>query len=542
LSQLGTDEEDEETRAFAEMMLAASNAQEDTSPETDMALQGLGKLDDKLLINSILEFNKALYMHGEAGELIVPKPANRESMQRANAELFINMRREMKANKRPKKVKPNPAYSLSTIKYVPRKGPAVLNVSTVEFQQLLQRFNMTNSTMMMSQSKSSPALLTNGGSEGGAETRSKNEIIAMLIQESERANKAAAAANSAAAAAHAAAAAALSEASPSASASSFLAPVPENSVLNSLPPRFDLLESLSNQPATTSDVAPRPSTTSGLLRPSSSSLLLRNASEGGVSGGNQIPTSPIIKSRPPSSSTSGAFLSQSLDLPSSSSLLSKGGNVDVSSIVLDPIWTTQQQQQQQPKSSARGVKPSTGSKGVSESRADMKMNRPGSSALAKLSISTATGTASGGHNKMDFTGPGPHSLSKARIKEIRTLRDSLMSTAGSFAMNVHPEASPDAQEEAAASVRITKEMVKETMDKNRVDQTWTLLTTPGYYEAVGPSKSDTQIGFAPSEKFDKAVREADVSQGIKRDPLRVWSEDGVKNKIKLFAAGGAMKI
>jgi len=33
-----------------------------------------------------------------------------------------------------------------------------------------------------------------------------------------------------------------------------------------------------------------------------------------------------------------------------------------------------------------------------------------------------------------------------------------------------------------------------------------------------------------------------VTQGIKKDPLRVWSEDGVKNKIKLFQSGGSMKM
>ena len=103
----------------------------------------------------------------------------------------------------------------------------------------------------------------------------------------------------------------------------------------------------------------------------------------------------------------------------------------------------------------------------------------------------------------------PGTLGKARIKAMRTLRDQLMSTSGSLAMNVHPEASPDAQSDAKESVRVTQEMVKETIEKNRVDQTWTLLSTPGYYEAVGPDqifKSDTSLGFLVDDKFDKAVR------------------------------------
>lgn len=112
-------------------------------------------------------------------------------------------------------------------------------------------------------------------------------------------------------------------------------------------------------------------------------------------------------------------------------------------------------------------------------------------------------------------------------------------------INVNPESSPDAQEEVAESIAVTKEMVAETLRKNRVDQTWTLISTPGFYEAVGPEeifKSDIHKNYVRTDAFDKATRNADVSKGIKRDPLRVWSEDGVKNKIKIFQSGGALKI
>ena len=112
-------------------------------------------------------------------------------------------------------------------------------------------------------------------------------------------------------------------------------------------------------------------------------------------------------------------------------------------------------------------------------------------------------------------------------------------------MNVNPDASPDAQAEVADSIAVTKDMVKETVRKNRVDQTWTLINTPGFYEAVGPEqifKSDAHLGFTRNDKFDKAVRDANVDLGIKRDDLRVWSENGVKSKIKLFQSGGAFRI
>ena len=136
------------------------------------------------------------------------------------------------------------------------------------------------------------------------------------------------------------------------------------------------------------------------------------------------------------------------------------------------------------------------------------------------------------------------SLSKARLAETRSLRDYMMTVSGAFAMNVNPEASPSAQQEVAESIAVTKDMVKETVRKNRIDQTWTLFSTPGYYDAVGPEeifKSDVNKNFIKDDKFDKAVKEADTALGIKTSPLRVWSENGIKNKIKIFQSGGALR-
>jgi len=136
-------------------------------------------------------------------------------------------------------------------------------------------------------------------------------------------------------------------------------------------------------------------------------------------------------------------------------------------------------------------------------------------------------------------------FAKSRLQEIKSLRDQLMTTQGSFAMNVHPEANPDNVKDSRASVELTKKLAIQTVERNRLDQTWTLLSTPGYYEAVGPDKafkSECHMFHTSNEAFEKAVRDADTSMGIQKDPLRVWSESAVKQKIKLFTAGGAMKI
>ena len=173
------------------------------------------------------------------------------------------------------------------------------------------------------------------------------------------------------------------------------------------------------------------------------------------------------------------------------------------------------------------------SKSASESRFDAA--RVGSPALSRLSVTNASTTLS-----------SPTKIFvKNRIMEVRSLRDQLMTTNGSLAMNVHPEANPDTQAETIASLAMTKRLGMQTMERNRQDQTWSILSTPGFLEAVGADKvfkSDTQIMHTTNEAFEKAVRQVDTSQGIQKDAIRIWSESAVKQKIKLFVSGGAMKI
>jgi hypothetical protein len=163
------------------------------------------------------------------------------------------------------------------------------------------------------------------------------------------------------------------------------------------------------------------------------------------------------------------------------------------------------------------------------------------------SRSGSRGGQSGTLGKLSITGKlgNTFSLSKPRLRDIRALRDHLMSTSGSFTLNVNPDSSPDAQTEVQESIAVTKDMVRDTMMKNKVDQIQGLIETPGYYEAVGPDdifKSDVHNNYQNTPAFQDAVRAADTTKGIKRDELRVWSEDGIKNKIQIFAAGGAMKM
>lgn len=576
LYKLGSAEMDaEEEKQFQEMVAAAQAAisaeQESQNPETNMALINP---DDKLLLNSILEFNQALY--DRSGSRGGPRGGNaaagtRESQLRAKAEAFqqfIDMRGITTKKSRSKKKKTaNPAYQLSGIRYERRRNPAVMNVSTVEFQKLLERFNMTMPvSQTLGKSRSAPAFLKTGldsrddpgvvegslssslqrADQSTVTNRKANDGNVLTLDTAQRAKDMDALAQFLA----------QTKSSPDTKAvqATSLSPVPESKELEEI---FNLRENDLLRPATSSISPSRPSSSSGIamrpssssIRPTSTSLLLRgtefsaeeralleaNIARGGATNASppEIPTSPIQRmSARPGSRLDRGGRSDLTDITDGPSLGHK-------STLLDPLPSPSSPPKSLPLPLATTRLPSTsrpptGLKSVSESRTSARLSTP-SQALNKLSISASTGTIHG----------SPGSFGKARIQAMRTLRDQLMSTSGSLAMNVHPEASPDAQSDAKESVRVTKEMVKETIEKNRVDQTWTLLATPGYYEAVGPDqifKSDTQLGFLVNDRFDEAVKNADVSQGIKRDPLRVWSEDGVKNKIKIFQSGGAMKM
>ena len=166
----------------------------------------------------------------------------------------------------------------------------------------------------------------------------------------------------------------------------------------------------------------------------------------------------------------------------------------------------------------------------SEGRFDL--NSKTNSALNKLGISGHTGTS-----KVLFS--RPHCL------EMKKLKDQLMTTTGSFALNVHPDASPDNVANSLESLSITKKQAHDCVERNRLDQTWTILQTPGYYEAVGPEKiylSDSHTFHTTNAAFEKAVREADVSNGINGDAITRWVENAAENKVKIFVSGGAMKI
>ncbi len=546
---------------------------EDGGPQSDLALAG--KMDqDQALLNSILEFNSAMYDGAGAASNVNNIEPMRPSTSDAANLTFL----ETRLTKKPRKKTENPAYTLKGVKFKSRKNPAVLNVSTAAFQELLDRHNM-NPTKQMSKSRSTSALrlgsdgratyAETGGSSAEQEAIRRRKILLGAADDIQQTGGG------------------VGDALPLGvkNAEDLLNLDKETLVALLLQERFANIDTTPRPVSADAAAQPqlsarRPSSQGqaeaksgsvGALTSSGLDTVPEDASVNALfdkqptpsrigSGGQskvvldpiQIPTSPIKPASRPASSSGLTLLSKSMDGAPASIDMTAPVTASVDDTLLlgaEPKVATTSALQTAVNKDGRstpgaflptptGSRPGTGagvtmSKSMSTSSlSDKRANdaKKGGKGLTGLNISGQMGT----------TG----SLSKARIAEIRSLRDYMMTVSGAFAMNVNPEASPSAQAEVAESIAVTKDMVKETVRKNRVDQTWTLFSTPGYYEAVGPAeifKSDVHKNFIQDDKFDKAVRNADSSLGIKRDALRVWSEDGVKNKINLFASGGAMK-
>jgi hypothetical protein len=555
----------------------------------DLALAGrVG--DDKLLLHSILDFNSSLYSGAGAAGNPDEEPQALERPSTADAANLTFL--ENRLARKPRKKKVNPAYSLGSIKYKPKKNPALLNISTAHFQDLLERHNLAPKSLGKSQSTSAlrlgsdgratysddysqaraareqegggPGLRGNGSNQegGGGVVGSfstedllgldKEMLIALLLQE-RMANTATPREGEAVGRPQSAdQAAQLSVREKSASrgaeertnngrakpgsAGGLLAAVPENEGMSDAA-MMALLEqpvSSSKPPSRLEPLEPASIATSP-IKPSSAASGARPASGSGLSLLSKSVDSGLMDMTAPAAAdpASSLLMTQASALSGSgpklalTSALQTAVNRDGRSTPGDFMAPT-------PRGAAATQRPGTGlmksasTNSVSDKRAAAA--KQGGKGLTGLSVSAKMGT----------TG----SLSKARMAEIRSLRDYMMTVSGAFAMNVNPDASPSAQQEVAESIAVTKDMVRETVRKNRVDQTWTLFSTPGYYEAVGPAeifKSDVNKNFIRDDKFDKAVRESDITKGIKTSPLRVWSENGIKNGVKIFQSGGAMR-
>lgn len=153
-----------------------------------------------------------------------------------------------------------------------------------------------------------------------------------------------------------------------------------------------------------------------------------------------------------------------------------------------------------------------------------------STALQKIGISTNQGTA--------------ENCIRPKIREMKGVRDAMMTTTGCLSMLFHPDFHMNGAPDVAETVSATKKLAIQTISRNRVDHQWSLLTTPGYSQALSPEQryqSETMWQVADSEKLRSSIRKADLSKGLKTNPVKKWSENAARSGIKLFVAGGTFK-
>lgn len=158
--------------------------------------------------------------------------------------------------------------------------------------------------------------------------------------------------------------------------------------------------------------------------------------------------------------------------------------------------------------------------------------RPVTPALSSIGISPTSGTAT----------PVP-TYTRRRLRQMKSLRDQLLTSTGSFNLPSHPDSS--VQMDSSASYRRTRMESRDCALRNQLDSTWDVLQTAGYFEKVGPEKiylSQTADFFKDDPKRSDMVKTTDKSHFFQTDDIRKWTDEAVKLGKKPFVSGGVIRI
>jgi hypothetical protein len=188
----------------------------------------------------------------------------------------------------------------------------------------------------------------------------------------------------------------------------------------------------------------------------------------------------------------------------------------------------------------------------------------------KVRVATAAGTAKprklkssgkekrkGAADKMPTIASSPNKLSvslgagtiqsykKPDLGEMRNLRDQMNTTTGHALLAFHPEMGKQMQEEVLDSLEKARKMGKQTRARQKEDHTWTLLSTPGFYEAVGADhafESNTMATHVYDDRYTQQMAESDRSQCLQKNPIAQWANEAVKCNFKIFVPMGSLKV
>lgn len=165
-----------------------------------------------------------------------------------------------------------------------------------------------------------------------------------------------------------------------------------------------------------------------------------------------------------------------------------------------------------------------------------RLNSPG---LNKIGISSARGTST------------PPIFAKRRPAVEKSLKDQNLTTSGSLITCLHPEAIAKDSDSFREALDMTKAMSDLSKKNGKLDRTWSLLSQPGYYEAVGSDQFYKSVSHSSlvsahefTDFFDSATRDRDRNSkrnAIQRSDTSCWSETVIKSGVKLFLPGGSMR-
>lgn len=127
-------------------------------------------------------------------------------------------------------------------------------------------------------------------------------------------------------------------------------------------------------------------------------------------------------------------------------------------------------------------------------------------------------------------------FSKSKISALRRERDVRMS---SSALGNLPCPCPCPTSAIPSVQSQNRELARAVHAKMQGGEVGRLLVTPGFFETLGPDKiyrSAWQMDQADTQELQRATAAADVSNGLRCDPLRVWADNAVRNNLKIFVA------
>eukprot|EP00602_Paraphysomonas_sp_CaronLab_P005729 CAMPEP_0185031876 /NCGR_PEP_ID=MMETSP1103-20130426/19566_1 /TAXON_ID=36769 /ORGANISM="Paraphysomonas bandaiensis, Strain Caron Lab Isolate" /LENGTH=523 /DNA_ID=CAMNT_0027567553 /DNA_START=319 /DNA_END=1890 /DNA_ORIENTATION=+ len=152
--------------------------------------------------------------------------------------------------------------------------------------------------------------------------------------------------------------------------------------------------------------------------------------------------------------------------------------------------------------------------------------------LTKLGIAPKTGTVSN-------VSPA---YRRNRMKEVRSLRDQMLTTAGGVSMHAseHCRIGKDVLD-PVKSFQKTATMAREAKSANGEDQVTDLISISGFFEKVGPDKfyrSVSKSFHEADDSFLEAIKSRRDPAITKADFVRVWADDALLHGRKLFSSMG----